>query len=448
MFGGDKYSLLQFADIQDEGYRGKPAYQPPFIAARPMQNPMDQNMNELMREFQLQPTAPRKQQQVKPIIPDRRPQTRELPRPTIPKEPVRAAQSCATLGAGSFGAILACDDMDAFARSIGKPRNELSLFGLPINFDKTANRYSASGPLTRLDRLPSGCVIKTPVPDKKGLIDMVSFNETMMLEIRNNHIIAEKCMQYIQGRGHQGDKVISLLLANTAFKLEGTTILSHIKATGGYYPVYKRAYGDVRSLMREQKMTYHMLVRMAYSVVLMLNILQTTKTGQQTTLDEKLHHLDIKPDNILVYKNEGGPEPFRFVLADFGGISNSKPGKFAGFTYASPFAETYFDLPLRYKTKDQVLRNAEYRQQFQSQFRNLNWKNPGAWVKNDLYGLGISMIDCLDTIKAYIPQPNADAQKIRRCAMDMMEACIERRPTAICLLDKATDRLKKLSQEI
>ncbi|MEW5315210.1 MAG: hypothetical protein WDW38_006656 [Sanguina aurantia] len=220
----------------------------------------------------------------------------------VPGAQARSADlSCRIIGAGGFGEILNCGDLEAFAEKLHVSPDELKIVGMTLEEPFVTSPQSV--------HLPEGCVIKVPIAKDKGSAQ--SSIREMDKECDHNKQIAIKCARYARS---QDLDVTEFLLQYTPFHvavnaqdLNVATMISSIQMGRLQYPIYRAGDGDVSTLVESGNMTTMMLLEMAQSVLTLLMVMQTQSVGRskqtyvQSALDPRLHHYDIKLQNILVY---------------------------------------------------------------------------------------------------------------------------------------------------
>lgn len=346
---------------------------------------------------------------------------------------------CTMIGKGGFGKILECDgDIELLARQLRVQSIEITVKGVSIEGPKHTWEFI---PVS----LPAGCIIKVPRNKNASGFELTK-------ECIKNQIVVRRCVTYARRWGYD---IQTFLERYTPFwmyndKTSGLTFLSYVQVGYQLYPIYRRATGDLTTIVKSGKMTGLRLFDMALSVIEVLKVLQEdgeTMTPQNASVMPQvsqalpIYHFDIKPGNILA--NVSGKK-VSFVLADFGGMSHADP-LHASYTIASPFFQMRF-------TCYQVPRTEHDLYMMQSYLRKypMNDNPPEAFLKNDLYALADTILWCLKEMpayNAYLDQEMYD--KTLETCRDMMH--VEESadsPDPIFNLNWAERRLRQLVEDL
>lgn len=301
------------------------------------------------------------------------------PRPSSKTVSMSKPRYCRILGAGTFGEVLGCDNIDRLAQELDVDPREIQLVGVVVRspYDRV---YLQTALLEQ-------SVVKIPKKkqDAQNVLDLIG-------ECTTNRDILIRCASYV----NSGTEAVRAFVERyTAFQFSdhpqfGLTLVSHFEHGSRQFPVYRQATSDVQHFISE--MTPFMLLDMIMSVLKMLTVFQTPKknlSSMPVLGVNLLHHYDIKPANILVFREPRGGT--RFVLADFGGATQENPLVIVS-TYLSPWVEHYSHSARPTTTRAYKALRAEYLEEFTEHDKR-------AWIKNDLFTLGVTINLCMQGMK-------------------------------------------------
>lgn len=303
----------------------------------------------------------------------------------------RGLRKCSSVGSGGQGIILQCFDLETLSRYVGA--SNLGMYGM-----KLTEPYDLV-PLPRV--LPDNCVIKKAMCE--NVEDYADAKLAVTKEVRNNKSVVIKCITYAN---QQGLNVMEFITRYTPFhvinhRTHGPTLVLCIVhmyedvKENVYYPVFREAICDAtifKGTHEREKLTVRMLVDLIQSVLMLLIAMQS-QTFKAS--DRRLHHVDIKPANILIYSGVG---KYNCVLADFGSITwagSPESEESVMTTFKSPFIHKL----LLHKVSDD---QKNVQQAWEHEFPHSDPSNTSspilrmnfAWIKHDLFGLG-KVVDIL-----------------------------------------------------